>query len=545
MFTKPKVLLIYPSELSFWGFTYPLGLLYVAHSLIKQNIDVSILNLSVESIRNLKKDDYLFVGITMLTGKMISTGLRIAKLIKEYDSGIPIVLGGVHPSVLPEQSLQNEYIDIVVIGEGEETVKDLADTLLNKKDLSCVKGIAYKNKEGNTVINPSRDYIDMDTLDIDLPYHLLGTKFLKSSVLPVHTSRGCPYRCSFCYSTYFNKRKYRTKSSERVAEEIEFLYKNYNIRNFNFDYEDEFFIDPARVLSIFESVKRKGLNIRWTSFCRFDSFDKAYAKYGEAFPKLLKESGCYYMGFGAESGSQRMLNEVIKKDITVEQIVRTTGVLSKYGIAHRLVFINCFPTETTEDINATCKLINELSENNKYIFIGIVNLMPLPGTPIFDLLTNNYNYKIPTSLEEWGNYKLPVDLKNITWVPKEHALMCCNLLKLSPGVFYRDLSSYQDFKELNDNTGLPYAHSYISYLLSKIARWRYKNQYFKFMIEIDFITKMYGFYYRYRAYIVNSIFKKYLSVKLYKILKNRFGDKSWKINKLNQGGAPPDIAERE
>ena len=130
-----------------------------------------------------------------------------------------------HPSLLPEQTLQNELVDIVVVGEGERTIQDLAICLLNQGDLSSVRGIVYK-KEGRAIINPPQELIDLNTLDMDLPYELLGKAFYDPTAISVHTSRGCPHRCSFCYSPAFNKRKYRQKNAEKVVEEVQYLHKN-------------------------------------------------------------------------------------------------------------------------------------------------------------------------------------------------------------------------------------------------------------------------------------------------------------------------------
>ena len=101
---------------------------------------------------------------------------------------------------------------------------------------------------------------------------------------------------------------------------------------------------------------------------------------------------------------------------------RTTAVLSKHAIAHRLVFILCFPTETMEDVEQTFRVIDTISKSNNYIMIAIVNLIPLPGTTVFELLTSSYNYKAPSTLEGWGSYKWPPDLEDVTWVSKEHAV---------------------------------------------------------------------------------------------------------------------------
>ena len=431
---KPKVLLVYPgSKLS--AATVPIGLLHIAQSLLKINIDVSFLHMVTDDIGTIKFENYLFVGITMLTGQMILNGLRVAQLIKKFNSAIPIVIGGIHPSMLPEQSLQNKLVDIVVIGEGEETIKELAACLINGQDLSKVKGLAYKTAGGTITINPSREFLDMEQLDYVLPYELLGKSFYAPASLPVHTSRGCPYRCSFCYSNVINKRKYRAKSAQRVVEEIEYLVNKYHVYNFDLGSEDEFFINYNRVCEIFRSIAKKGFKINWSTFCRFDTFINAYDKLGDEFPKLLKESGCHFISFGAESGSQRLLDEIIKKDIKVEQIIKTVEILKKHGLAHRVTFMNCFPTETSEDVNATFNIIDRISKNNPLILIGFFNLTPYPGTEIIERLKNEYNFRPPASLEEWGHYNVPITLKNITWVPRKYAKMCYNMSQINSGIF--------------------------------------------------------------------------------------------------------------
>lgn len=531
MQNKPKVLLVYPGDKSSAG-AYSLGLLYVARSLQKINIDVSILHLAWDSIKKIRYENYLFVGISMLTGKMISDGLEVAKLIKKYNANIPIVLGGVHPSLLPEQTLQDELVDIVVVGEGERTIQDLAMCLLNQGDLSGVRGIAYK-KEGQAIINPPQELISLNTLDMDLPYELLGKVFYEPTTMPVHTSRGCPHRCSFCYSPAFNKRKYRQKSAERVVEEIEYLNKKYKIKNFDFGAEDEFFIDIQRAYEIFQSIIQKGLEIRWSTFCRFDTFDRAYKKFGQEFIDVMKKSGCYYISFGAESGSQRLLDEIIKKDIKVEQILSAVEIMKNNKIPHRVTFINCWPTETEEDTNATFSVIDKISCNNSYIVIAIFNLCPFPGTAVFELLNKDYNCQFPDSLEKWGQWGAPIKLKFIKWFPEKNAKNFFNIAKLSSAVFYRHFGSYNEYRNYIYSMGYPYYAGFFSYLASKLQNWRYKNKYFKFPYEAILFMKLVVVYKSARNFFVNAILKKYLSRDIYKVLRKRFGpkDRDWASEK--------------
>ena len=524
MAVKPKVLLIYPGNKA-WGFTYPVGLLYVAQSLRKIDVEVSILHLGVATLADLRYDDYLFVGINMMIGDVVGRGLEAAKLVKKFNPAIPIVLGGVYPSILPEQVLANPLIDIVVIGEGEETVKELASALKEKSDLANIKGLAYKADE-KIVINAPRELINMETLGFDLPYELLGKVFAKSSVMPVHTSRGCPYRCGFCYSPMFNKRRYRYKSARRVVEEMEYLIAKYGIQNFNFDYEDEFFVNPDRAVEIFQTVLRRGLKIKWAAFCRFDSFCTAYARFGDDFVKLLKDSGCFYLSFGAESGSQKLLDEVVKKDIKIDQIYTTVDALKKHRIVHRITFITCLPGETAADLEDSFDVIDRISEDNRYLVVGIFNLIPLPQTSIMELLRKNYGFVPPSTMEDWIDY-LPVKRERVTWHTKEYTSLCFAVSRMCPVPFYLEFDSYGSYKNYVKNSSGAAPGGYLAYLVTKAQRLRYKKRCFKHNFEMALFTKALGAYALVRNFLLDSILKKYLSASSFAALKKMFGKNDW------------------
>ena len=137
----------------------------------------------------------------------------------------PLVWGGVHPTLLPEQTASNDYVDIVVRGEGELIIKDLADAIAANQPLDGVAGITY-TVNGAVKSNPDGQIIDLDDIPIDLPYDLLQMdKYpsFKSGRFHIQTSRGCPHRCGFCYNTNFNKNRWRGKSAKRVLDEIEYI----------------------------------------------------------------------------------------------------------------------------------------------------------------------------------------------------------------------------------------------------------------------------------------------------------------------------------
>lgn len=518
----PKVLLVYPGSQAA-GFVYPMGLLYIAYALRKINVEVTIFHMGVEQVNNLKMDDYLFVGISMLTGDMILNGLQVAKKIKDHNPNTPVVLGGVHPSLLVEQSLQHELVDMIVIGEGDETVKELAECLIAKRDLAGVKGLAYKSEDHQIKINEQREFINMDQLGFDLPYDLLGTWFTRAVAMPIHTSRGCPYRCGFCYNPALNKRSYRYKSWEKVVEEIEYLHNTYGMKNFNFDYEDEFFIYPERVYRIFKAIIAKGIKIHWSAFCRFNTFDKAMKDIGEDFIEVLKKSGCYYLSFGAESGSQRLLDNIIKKDITIEQIFRTVNQLKSFQISHRVSFICCFPSETLEDLNATFDVIDKISHENQFLLIGLFLLVPLPGTSICKVLTDQYSFKAPETLEAWGHYTMPMkSYKNVTWIPAAYAKMCFNLTRIATYPFYQDFLSYKNYRSFINNTSATYSINYHGYIFANIIRWRYKHRIFKYPMELMIFQAINSF-----ENSMHILVKRYSPKFVFDILKKFFGKSNW------------------
>jgi anaerobic magnesium-protoporphyrin IX monomethyl ester cyclase len=518
---QKKVLLVYPGNISS-GFSFPMGLLYIARALIETGIEVTFLHMGTDTVSKLKKEDYLFVGISVLTGNMILNALEVARIVKEYNKDIPIVFGGVHPSLLPEETLKHELVDIVVIGEGEETVKELAFNLAGGKDLAGVRGVAYKDSNGSVIVNDCRPNIDINKADTDLPYHLFGEYFIaNTAVLPIHTSRGCPYSCGFCYSVAFHKSKYRAKSASVVADEIEYFYRKFNIRKYDFIYEDEFFIDVNRVVEILQTLIKRGIRIRWNAFCRFNTFDQAMQKFGDSFPKLLKDSGCNNLLFGAEAGTQRLLDDIINKKIKLEQIHGTIDVLRTHQIPHRISFMTCFPTETERDVEAILQLIDMISRGNRQIAVGIFNLAPFPGTSIFKMLVDKFGYIPPAGLEAWGKFNLPINIKNITWMPREHAEKCYSLFLMSALPFYIEFPSFKQYKESSEIMDNYWPPTYAGYLLTKIQRIRFKNRYFKGMHEMKLYLGARSMLRFIRSFLINFVFRKYIPIALYKKMRKK------------------------
>ncbi len=515
---KPHVLLIYPGKTDIVGYSYqndlPIGLLYVAAPLKSSGMNVSLFDMRIQRIEEIPFRDYLLVGITMLTGSMISQGLRVAKLIKNYNKQIPIVLGGVHPTLLAEQTLENELVDFVVMGEGEKTAQELALSLLEKGDLSTIKGLVYKDN-GHVVINPPREFLIMDDLDYKLPFEILHQDISKDTMMPVHTSRGCPWRCSFCYNVVVHNRNYRKKSSEKVIEEIEYLIAKYGVRKFDFCMEDEFFIDANRVRRILEDVKRKNLKLSWSAFCRWDTLTRL----DDDVLDLIRETGCNDLSFGAESGSTRLLDEIILKDIKKEEIIRGTERLKKARINHLVSFICCFPTETMSDIEDTLDLIEKITFNNHYIIINAIFLLaPIPGTHLYELVRTEYNYRPPKSLDEWGDFQMPFrSVHDVTWHDEEYVRFCTSLHRWSTFHPYLYLDPENAGKNKHHQIGQ--APLFIYKMMGKLQRIRIKHKWFKYPIEHLIFGRIFGFNTIYKSYrpILSPILLRLKSTSIYRI----------------------------
>ena len=409
------VILIYPKTGIDIGATVspPHSLLTIAAPLHKEGSKVKIIDQRTDADWKAHLIDYLgknpiCVGISSMTGTQIYFGIEAAKIVRSFANGkIPIVWGGPHPSTIPEQTLRSEYADMVCIGEGDETFKELVDALAEKRPLNEVKGIAFKDN-GKIVINPSRPLIDVETL-LPVPWELIDVEkyihkdfYIKSSTRSLdigQTSRGCPFQCGFCSSATIRQRKWRSMSVKKSLENIIGPVKRFNL-NAVWIRDDEFYIDRERSHRICEGIVNSGIKIKWyTSGTRVDTFNMFTNEQIE----MLKKSGADTLKFGAESGSNRML-DLMKKGIHWEDTIKANLRAKKHGITPAFSFIIGFPTETFDEINQTIDLFIRLKKDNpKAQFEVFGSFTSLPGTPLYDLAIK-MGLKPPQTLEGWSDW---------------------------------------------------------------------------------------------------------------------------------------------
>jgi anaerobic magnesium-protoporphyrin IX monomethyl ester cyclase len=381
----------------------PLALLCLAAVLREHGHTVKIFDHNVEE-RGLKdcfKFEPELIGITSFTGPMILDALRLSEIFRTR-LGVPIVWGGVHPSLLPTQTVSDPRVDMCVVGEGEETIVELADCIEKQGDLSQIKGLVLKkpnNGTGKIIINPPRPFIrDLDALPFPAWDLIDEKKYLATSIgiekssvalFSIQSSRGCPYQCGFCYNSMFNQRTWRFKSADRVIEEIQFLKDKYHMRAINFR-DDNFVVNKKRAEAICKGIYRNKLNIRFAVDCRVDLFTLQLARY-------LDLAGCSQIFFGVESGSPRILR-FVNKGISLTQAVNAVKICRQLKIRCSASFVIGFPTETMDDLKLTQQFIKTLNPNDLLIKIFV----PFPGSALYKYVVENHLFTPPQKLEDWA-----------------------------------------------------------------------------------------------------------------------------------------------
>jgi len=340
-------------------------------------LDANAIGLKPEEVVPLVSDADV-IGLTAMT-PTINTARVIAQYIKGAHPGLPIVLGGAHTTLLPEETLAfAPEIDILVRGEGEDTIIDLLNTIEHKESPGNIPGISFR-KDSEVVNNPPRPgYADLDSLPF-LAYHLLpwqryrphpphGRAFPFAAII---TSRGCPYQCSYCSKPIFGN-KFRGQSPERVVEELIYHESRFGIKEFAF-YDDVFTLDKKRAHAIADEIISRGLKIQWTCETRVNLVDSELLNH-------IKQAGCYSIAYGIESGSPEVL-KTLQKDITIEQAEEAVRLSREAGLKTVGYFMIGSPGESPETIKRTVEFAKKL----KLDFAQFAITTPFPGTRLHEL----------------------------------------------------------------------------------------------------------------------------------------------------------------
>ncbi|MBN1593031.1 MAG: B12-binding domain-containing radical SAM protein [Candidatus Coatesbacteria bacterium] len=455
--------------------TPPLGLLatarYVAREFETVLIDERLDENWRESLKKELDKSPLCVGIHSLTGNQIKHSLDVAKFIKD-NSEVPVVWGGAHTTLLPEQSISDPCVDIIVEGEGEMTFLELVTALKGGNDLKDVPGL-WIERDGKPHYTGPRDLIAMDELP-EMPYDLvdfrdyLPLEFEKPTFY-IESSRGCPNNCTFCYNKVFHKRRWRAFSADVFVERMLKAAERFDAKHF-YIVDENYSVDTKRVKRISEALV--GAGITWTT--TGGHIPEMSTLSDEDF-KLLEKSGCRRLYFGVESGSERILKRVGKK-LKMEQLFDVNKRLSKVDIIPRYSFITGLPYEREADLKKTVELIMRvMHENPKATITALATYIPYPGSDLYED-SLRYGFEEPKTLAEWGELKM--ERSNMPWLSRRDKRVLESLYFLS---FFID-SKAKDFVCTKLLTLL-------ATIYQPIARYRMKHFFFGMMPEMKMSQK--------------------------------------------------------
>jgi anaerobic magnesium-protoporphyrin IX monomethyl ester cyclase len=375
-----KILLVNPSYRDVYRtFDFvlpPLGLAYMAAFLSESDYEVSIVDLNVaEDKQSIPDDNWDLVGITLDTSRYYK-GMDYARMLKSR--GVRVVVGGPHASFMAEEILGSGAADYVVRGEGEHAMLELAEALSQGDNLEQIKGLSYR-LDNEVIHNADRTYSDdLDTLPFPAR-NLLNmdkyrtSKFGTRSITSILTSRGCPYQCSFCASSKLAGTFWRARSVESIIEEIQFVKDTYGYRAFAF-VDDNFTLNPQRVIDLCEEIGKRGLDIHWWCFSRVDTIVK-----NPEMVSLMYEAGCRSTYIGIESRNQDTLdsyNKKISADIAREAI----AILKDNKIEMTASFIIGALNEDKEMVEDTLRFAKSLNPNT----VSFTILISYLGIDLFE-----------------------------------------------------------------------------------------------------------------------------------------------------------------
>lgn len=436
------------------GYVPPLGIMYIASYMEDKGLHCDVLDCLVEryKLSDLKeffiKNKYDLIGITCMTNSA-GDAFESVKIIKEILPNSVVILGGVHPTALPEQTVkESPESNLIIIGEGEQTFVDLATCLQEGKDHHTVDGIAYWSKEENKVkyTLPRTPIPDLDILPFPA-YHKVPmhkyiphvTQYVDLPNYPIVLQRGCPYQCTYCDHGAVLGRKIRSLSVERAIENVRHLVKNYGAKGIYF-LDSVLTVRRDFIMQFLKALQEQPFKISFACNARADQLDYELLK-------EMKKAGCWMIQIGIESGNIKSL-ELIKKasysaafkpdpndpsgrPLLLNRYEEEIRNCQKLGIQVMASYILGLPGETVEDVATTIKFAKKLATETALFFLPV----PYPGSHLLQQAKEDGGLKENMS---WKDYSA-VDYSNPVYInPKIGKEKMQELLNRAFNEYYKE-----------------------------------------------------------------------------------------------------------
>jgi radical SAM superfamily enzyme YgiQ (UPF0313 family) len=386
---RPRVVLYNPRAVFY---TMPLALVAIGSAIDRRRFDVRIVDGRLESdpVRAVltAADGALCVGVTVLTGAPIRDALAVSRAVKARLPRCPVIWGGWHPSLFPEECQAESCVDIAVVGQGEDAFRSIVEGLSGKGTVSAAtRPPAATLRDLNDL--PPHDYT---LIDVERYFARKGRR-----QIDYISSQGCRFRCAFCADPTVYARGWTGLAPERVAAEAVALKQRYGMEELAFQ-DETFFTHPARVDALADRFLSRNLACAWTATLRADQA----CRMGEALLAKAVRSGLRRVMIGVESGSQAML-DAMQKDLRLDQVMTAAQMCRRLDLGAIFNFIVGFPGESDESIEETLQLAKRLRRMSPAFETPIFSYRPYPGNPIADDARRR-GYAFPRNVDAWADF---------------------------------------------------------------------------------------------------------------------------------------------
>jgi len=385
----------------------PYALLYLERMLRDVGVEPILVDEQIQPDYSMvlaeKRERLLLAGVSSMTGHQIHGGIAFSKRVREM-CGAPIVWGGWHPSLLPEQTLREAYVDFVVVGQGERPLRQLVDGIRNGKDTSDIRGLGFKR--GNAItVNPAAPLEPTDSLApinlglLDLEKYIYRNGFAERC-LGYFASHGCPFNCAYCCVAAIYRNRWYRKPISQIIEDLRYLKEQASIDSISFD-DDNFFVGANFARQLAQSMIEAKLDLRWETSAQAGSFVKAY---NDEDLRLFVKAGCRQIYIGAESGDQETLN-ILGKGTKVEENLRFVEMLKRHSIIPQMSTMVCIPDEPTRGLDLTIDMIRRAKLLDRRLRASVFLYTPYPGTKLYER-AKGMGFSPPQHLEDWASHTL-------------------------------------------------------------------------------------------------------------------------------------------
>jgi anaerobic magnesium-protoporphyrin IX monomethyl ester cyclase len=473
MAVKNKVVLFYP-RYDGPPLSAPACLLALASPLLDAGYRVAVIDAALggdfegKIAREVADPETVCLGISVLTGPMIRGAIRVARRTKQQHPHLPVIFGGWHPTLLPEQTLQPDFVDAIVRGQGELTFVEVVQRLAHRDGLEGVRGTSHKSN-GKVVNEAERPVVNINQLPLPA-YHLADhdayARICGVRKLAYATSVGCPYACHYCTDQVFYNRRFNALTASRTVAEMVELAQRYRAEEIAL-LDSNFPVDVHRAVAVARGILNSGVRFRWT----FQASTDFLCRMSDEEVQVLAASGVTHMGFGTESASLEVLALMNKKHQRIDQMYETARKAQGAGIHLTFNLIFGYPGETEADRIETFRIMGDIARQFWNVSFSPNIFTPYPGIDIWPQL-RALGVREPQTLEEWVD--LPLGQNVLPWLQGEELRRLRSMLEF--------FLLHNQIRKATKNS--PWLRTGLRRMLTAPVRWRVRTNHLAFPWEL-------------------------------------------------------------